>query len=113
MKVCGPPHLHVARKRVCPVTAAAAATPKGTHRCLLSLVDVASSEQYLVYSGSSFSILPLKSSAEPKGPHLMTADGKSITCWGRRTCTVRTRTRQFMWTFLLAPVAFPGECVRF
>ena len=28
-------------------------------------------------------------------------------CWGRRTCTVCTRTRQFSWTFLLAPVAFP------
>ena len=80
MKVCGPPHLHVARKRVCPVTAAAAATPKGTHRCLLSLVDVASSKQYLVYSGSSFSILPHKSSAEATRPHLMTADGKPLHC---------------------------------
>ena len=99
------------RKQVSPVTAAAA--PKGAHSCLIYLVDVATSKQYLMDSGGSFSILPLKSSAEPKGPHLMTADGKPITCWGRRTCTVRTRTRQFMWTFLLAPVAFPGECVRF
>ena len=87
----------------------AAAAPKGAHSCLIYLVEVATSKQYLMDSGGSFSILPLKSSAEPKGPHLMTADGKSITCWGRRTCTVRTRTRQFMWTFLLAPVAFPGE----
>ena len=107
MKVCGPPHLHVSRKRVCPVTAAAAATPKGTHRCLLSLVDVASSKQYLVYSGSSFSILPHKSSAEATRPHLMTADGKPLHCWGCHMCTVCTWTREFTLTFLLALVAFP------
>ena len=37
----------------------------------------------------------------------MTVDGKPLTCWGRRMCTVRTRTRECLWTFLLAPVAFP------
>ena len=37
----------------------------------------------------------------------MTADGKPLHCWGRRTCSVRTRTREFSWSFLLAPVAFP------
>ena len=37
----------------------------------------------------------------------MTADGKPLHCWGRRTCSVRTHTREFSWTFLLAPVAFP------
>ena len=70
-------------------------------------MDVANSKQYLVDSGSAFSILPHKSSAEPTGPRLMTADGKPLHCWGSRTRTVRTRTRQFSWTFLLAPVAFP------
>ena len=105
--MCGPPHLHVVGKRVSPVTAAAAAAPKGAHSCLLYLVDVASSKQYLMDSGSAFSILPHKSSAEPTGPHLMTVDGKPLTCWGRRMCTVRTRTRECLWTFLLAPVAFP------
>ena len=74
---------------------------------LLYLVDVTSSKRYLVDSRSAFSILPHKSSAEPTGPRLMTADGKPLHCWGCRTCTVRTRTRQFFWTFLLAPVAFP------
>ena len=37
----------------------------------------------------------------------MTADGKPLHCWGRRTCSVCTRTREFSWSFLLAPVAFP------
>ena len=37
----------------------------------------------------------------------MTADGKHLHCWGRRTCSVRTRIREFSWSFLLAPVAFP------
>ena len=70
-------------------------------------MDVASSKWYLVDSGSSFGILPHKPSAEPAGPCLMTADGKPINCWGHRTCTVRIWTREFAWTFLLAPVAFP------
>ena len=71
------------------------------------MVDMSSSKRYLVDSGSAFSILPHKSSAEPTGPSLMTADGKPLHCWGRRTCSVRTCTREFSWTFLLAPVAFP------
>ena len=58
-------------------------------------------------SGSAFSIVPHKSSAEPTRPRLMTADGKPIHCWGRCMCSVCTRTSQFSWTFLLAPVAFP------
>ena len=100
MEVCGSPHLHVVGKRVGPAVAAAAAAPKGTLGCLLYLVDVDNSKQYLQHP-------PPKSSAEPTGPRLMTADGKPLHCWGRRTCTVRTSTRQFSWTFLLAPVAFP------
>ena len=79
----------------------------GKPSCLLYLVDVARSKRYLVDSGSAYSILPHKSSAEPTGPRLMTADGKPLHCWGRRTCSVRTRTREFSWSFLLAPVAFP------
>ena len=90
-----------------PGPAAAASAPKGTHSCLLYQVDVASSKRYLVDSGSAFSILPHKSSAEPTGLRLMTAYGKPLHCWGRRTCSVRTRTREFSWMFLLAPVAFP------
>ena len=68
---------------------------------------MANSKQYLVDSGSAFSILPHKSSAEPTGPRPMTADGKLLHCWGRCTCSVCTMTREFSWTFLLAPVAFP------
>ena len=30
-----------------------------------------------------------------------------LTCWSRGTCSVCKRTREFLWTFLLAPVAFP------
>ena len=70
-------------------------------------MDVANSKRYLVDSGSAFSILPHKSSAEPTGPRPMTADGKLLHCWGRCTCSVCTMTREFSWTFLLAPVAFP------
>ena len=95
------------RKGVGPVAAAAAAAPDGAHSCLLYLVDVASSKQYLGDSSSAFSILSHKSSAEPTGPRLMTADGKPLHCWGHCKCSVRTRTREFSWTFLLAPLVFP------
>ena len=40
----------------------------GNLSCLLYLVDVASSKRYLVDSGSAYSILPHRSSAEPTGP---------------------------------------------
>ena len=89
------------------MAAAAAAAPDGAHSCLLYLVDVASSKQYLGDSSSAFSILSHKSSAEPTGPRLMTADGKPLHCWGHCKCSVRTRTREFSWTFLLAPLVFP------
>ena len=79
----------------------------GNPSCLLYLVDVASSMCYLVDFGSTYSILPHKSSAEPTGPRLMTADCKPLHCWGRRTCSIRTHTRESSWTFLLAPMAFP------
>ena len=96
------------RKRIGPaVAAAAAAAPKGTLCFLLYLVDVDNSKRYLVDLGSAFSILPHKSSAGSTRPRLMTADGKPLHCWGSCTCTVCTRRRQFSWTFLLAPVAFP------
>ena len=81
VEVCGSPHLHVVGKRVGPAVAAAAAAPKGTLGCLLYLVDVDNSKRYLVDSGSAFSILPHKSSAEPTGPRLMTADGMTLHCW--------------------------------
>ena len=77
----GSPHLHVVGKRVGSEVAAAAAAPKGTLGRLLYLVDVDNSKRYLVDSGSAFSILPHKSSAEPTGPWLMTADGKPLHCW--------------------------------
>ena len=74
---------------------------------LLYLVDAASSRRYLVDSGSAYSIVPHQSTAAPTGPRLVTTDGTPLKCWGRRTCTVHTRTKKFIWSFLLAPVAFP------
>ena len=79
----------------------------GNPSCLLYLVDVASFKRCLLDSGSAYSILPRLSSAEPTRPRRMTADGKPLHCWGRRTCSVCTRTREFSWSFLLASVAFP------
>ena len=80
----------------------------GNPSCLLYLVDAASSRRYLVDSGSAYSIILHKSAATPTGPRLITPDGTPLTCWGRRTCTVHTRTKKFTWSFLLGPVAFPS-----
>ena len=79
----------------------------GNPSCFLYLVDAASSRRYLVDSRSAFSLIPHKSAAAPTGSRLITAHGTPLKCWGRRTCTVHTRTKKFTWSFLLAPVAFP------
>ena len=77
----------------------------GNPTCLLYLVDAANSRRYLVDSGSAYSIIPHKSAAAPTGPHLVTADGTPLKCWGHRTCTVHTRNKKFTRSFLLASVA--------
>lgn len=71
------------------------------------LVDDVTAVQYLVDTGSVYSILPYTSSLPPRGPKIMAADKSPIPCWGWREVKIRSGKRTFVWKFLLAAVAFP------
>ena len=47
---------------------------------LVHIVDKNSGTSFLVDTGSSFSIIPFKSSAQPTGPRLKAANGQQIPC---------------------------------
>ena len=66
---------------------AAAAIPPGR---LLVFTDTVSNQQFLVDTGSAYSIIPYRSSAPPSGPSIMTADRTPIPCWGRYVMTLNT-----------------------
>jgi hypothetical protein len=57
--------------------------------------------------GSTFSILPFKSSAPKSGPRLTAANGRRIACWGHCRASVVLDDTPFQWRFLKAAVKFP------
>ena len=63
---------------------------------LVHIVDKNSGTSFLIDTGSSFSIIPFKSSSLPTGPRLRAANGQQIPFGGRG----------FSWNFLLAAVNF-------
>ena len=74
---------------------------------LALLVDQNSSHQFLVDTGSVYSIIPHSSTDTPTGPKIMGADKTPIPCWGCREFTIRVGVWHFTWQFLMAKVAFP------
>ena len=74
---------------------------------LILLWDSISSRDFLVDSGSSYSLLPHQSLAPPSGPILRTANGAPLPTWGIRNSSVRFGTHVFSFPFLLAPVSLP------
>jgi cleavage and polyadenylation specificity factor subunit 1 len=66
-----------------------------------------SNQNFLVDSGSSFSILPCKSSAPQHGPRLTAANGRRIECWGHNRASVVLNGVTYRWKFLRATVKFP------
>jgi hypothetical protein len=74
---------------------------------LIFLHDSQNNFKFLVDSGASISILPHSSSAPPKGPHLVGANGKLIPAWVRRRQTVCFAGHNFEFDFFLAAVATP------
>ena len=74
---------------------------------LILLRDSISSQDFLVDSGSSYSLLPHQSSAPPSGPLLHTADGTPLPTWGIRETSVRFGSHPFLFSFLLVPVSLP------
>jgi len=71
------------------------------------LTDTAAGIQYLVDTGSVYSIIPHSSPEVPRGPAIMGADRNAIKCWGTRTTVINAGGQCFEWVFLLADVMFP------
>jgi hypothetical protein len=74
---------------------------------LIFLQDTMNNLNFLVDSGASLSILPHSSTAQPTGPHLVGANGKSIPAWVFHHSTVCFSGQNFEFDFLLAAVATP------
>ena len=86
---------------------ALAADPSGCPSCLLVFTDSTSNKQFLVDTGSAYSIIPYSSSEPASGPALMAA-GRTLTlCWGSRVHTISAGCHTFKWSFLCAAVTFP------
>jgi hypothetical protein len=73
---------------------------------LFYIADSLSGDKFLVDTGSTFSIVPYKSSSPQSGPHLTAANGRRIACWGHRRASVVLDSQAFKWRFLRAAVKF-------
>jgi hypothetical protein len=74
---------------------------------LFFAADAISGKKFLVATGSSYSILPHRSSAPQSGPSLRAANNRRIRCWGYRSAAVAVNGWRYEWNFLLADVRFP------
>jgi hypothetical protein len=74
---------------------------------LFFITDSSSSRRFLVDTGSTFSIIPFRSSARPSGPVLRSTNNARIRCWGRHGAAVVLSSQRFEFQFLLADVRFP------
>jgi hypothetical protein len=74
---------------------------------LFFVTDSASGSRFLVDTGSSYSIIPHRSTAHPHGPALRSANNVRIRCWGRRQSAIVLSGRPFQFQFILADVRFP------
>jgi hypothetical protein len=77
------------------------------HGSLFYITDSLTQNNFLVDTGSTFSILPFKSAAPQSGPRLTAANGRRIACWGHRHASVVFDGVPFKWRFLKAAVKFP------
>jgi hypothetical protein len=74
---------------------------------LIHMLGHNSNRHFLVDAGSSYSILPHKSSFPATGLKLFNPAGQPISGWGGRLVQLRFQDQNFSWKFLLAKVAFP------
>ncbi len=69
--------------------------------------DGDSKQQFMVDTGAVCSVLPHRSTAQPAGPQLSGADGRSIPTWGTIRLRLSFGLRTFFVTFFLAAVRRP------
>jgi hypothetical protein len=82
----------------------AAASHPGT---LFFITDTLTGRRFLVDTGSSFSLIPYRSSKRQCGPILRAADNRRIPFWGFAKSTVKLANGDFTWSFLRAAVKYP------
>jgi hypothetical protein len=74
---------------------------------MIFLQDDDSKQQFMVDTGAVCSVLPHCSNAQPAGPQLSGADGRSIPTWGTIRHRLSFGLRTFFVTFFLAAVYRP------
>jgi hypothetical protein len=90
-----------------PASVAAAGSSSIKPGGLFFLKDAVSGLQFLIDTGSSYSILPHRTRARPFGPTLRAADGHRICCWGHKAAEVKLGGQLYKWQVLLADIRFP------
>ena len=84
---------------------AATASP-GRHGRLGLLHDNSSNTDFLVDTGSVYSIVPFQSAERPQGPLIITANGQPVKCWGSVQRTLKIGGQNYTWNFLQAAISF-------
>ena len=74
---------------------ALAADPSGCPSCLLVFTDSTSNKQFLVDTGSAYSIIPYSSSEPASGLAIMATDRTIIPCWGSHVQTITAGRHTF------------------
>ena len=74
---------------------------------MIFLQDDKSKQQFMMDTGAVCSVLPHRSKAQPAGPQLSGADGRSIPTWGTICRRLSFGLRTFFVTFFLAAVYRP------
>ena len=105
--MCGQPALHVEGAFKLKGREVCANISLGQPGTLGFIQDIKTKQQFLVDTGSVYSIIPYKSDAPPTGPRIIAADKTPIACWGWHQQELCVKGHMFRWNFLLAAVATP------
>ena len=100
-----PPALLVDGKRPRRPPQRASTSPSGAP--LIYLWDAYRGAAFLADSGAAVSVVPHKSTAPPSGPPLVGANGAPIRSWGAVNKKVRFGDYDYVFSFVLADVAYP------
>ncbi len=100
-----PPALFMDGKRPRRPAQLASTSPPGAP--LIYLRDAYSGAAFLADSGAAVSVVPHKSTAPASGPPLVGANGAPIKSWGAVNKKVRFGTSDYVFSFVLADVAYP------